>query len=279
MRVSKLKLNKVIVLIVAHQEFVSQEQEKSILRCYEIFNGLNIQFICPEGLNVREYKKLVPDTKVDFIDPIWQRTYFNFNRLKIEKFLYDRYQHYEYILFYEPDAYVFRNDLDSWIAKGYHNIGAPWFSIKTGELEANSGNGGFCLRNVGAALETLESNTMLFLPALVWNMVKELPFRYWWKYKFILIRLLFPVFQRSQKFIARYPFYEDKFWAKIAPVINKDFKVCPGKEALKFAFDAHPGKMYEMNDRQLPMGAHGWFRKERISFWKEHIEEVKEEEQ
>ena len=268
--------NTVVILIIVHKTEITKFEKISIEQCFNVLGNYDIVFICPMELDVTCYRNINNEANFNFIDSRWQSSYFNFNRLKIEPFLYKLYSKYEYILFYEPDAYVINDNLYSWINKGYDNIGGPWLSLKTGQLEPYSGNGGFCLRNVGAAITTLQSNTLLFLPKIVWNMVKELPFRYWWKYKFILLRLLFPIFQGSKKFIERYPFYEDKFWAKIAPIINKDFKVCPATEAMKFAFDAHPDKFFKLNKGQLPMGAHGWYRPERIDFWKDHIEELKQ---
>ena len=267
-----MSLNKIIILIIAHNDSLNGNEQKSLRQCSSIFAGYPITLICPQGLDANCYRETMPGVKIDFIDPKWQKNYYNFNRLKIESYLYKRYSHYEYILFYEPDAWVFRDELDNWIKQGYDNIGGPWLSLKTNKFEINSGNGGFCLRNVQSALKTLETNKILFLPYLVWLMAKDLQLKYFWKYKWMFLRLLWPVFQNSRKFIKRFPFYEDKFWAKIAPVINKDFKVCTAKEAIPFAFDAHPEILYQMNGQQLPMGAHGWYRKERRDFWAKHIE-------
>lgn len=251
----------------------------SLSKGLSVLHNYTFIFIGPEHIDLSFLSQYIPANS-DYNFRHFNKSYFKdiygYNKLMISKIFYEQFSDFSHLLIYHLDAYVFYDDLPGWIESGYDNIGGPWFSLRTGKLEPWSGNGGFCLRNVKAAIATLESNTLLFLPAIVWNMVKELPFKYWWKYKFILLRLLVPVFQRSQKFIERYPFYEDKFWAKIAPIINKDFKVCPSSEAMKFAFDAHPEKMYELNNNTLPMGAHGWFRPERIGFWKKHIPELKD---
>lgn len=269
----------VVVVIPVYKEDLTEHEHVSLKRGISILCNHSFVIISPENFDVSFLKQYFIndiDYQVKYFEQAYFKDIYGYNKLMMSMAFFEQFLSASHMLIYHLDAYVFHDDLSRWIKSGYDNIGGPWLNLKTGKLEPNSGNGGFCLRNVGSALVTLQCNTILFLPAIVWNIVKELPFRYWWKYKFVLLRLLFPIFQRSKRFIERYPFYEDKFWAKIAPMINKDFKVCPASEAIKFAFDAHPEKMYKLNNRTLPMGAHGWFRPERIDFWKDHIEELKQ---
>lgn len=42
-------------------------------------------------------------------------------------------------------------------------------------------------------------------------------------------------------------------------------------DAIKFAFEKNPSKLYIRNSRQLPFGCHAFMKYEYIDFWKEHI--------
>src|SRR5260221_11227587 len=111
------------------------------------------------GLDVSAYRILVPDIKIAFIDPRWQSTYAMFNRLKTSPLLYNRYSQYEDILFYELDAWVFRDELEYWSKQGYDYIGAPWFDEFEKVIENSTfvgvGNGGFSFRKQNSSIRIL----------------------------------------------------------------------------------------------------------------------------
>jgi len=122
-------------------------------------------------MNVAAYKEI--STAITFcqIDPWWQSSYRNFNRLKISPLLYWKFRRYDYILFYELDAFVFRDELDKWCQAGYDYIGAPWFDgferCSNDSPFLGVGNGGFSLRRISAALRVLRSFAYLRKPQLM----------------------------------------------------------------------------------------------------------------
>jgi hypothetical protein len=83
---------KVVILIIAHKPQLTPSEIKSMKQCYSVLGKHPIKFICPEGLDISEYKKINPLVEIDFIDPKWQSTYAMFNRLKIEPLLYKKYK-------------------------------------------------------------------------------------------------------------------------------------------------------------------------------------------
>ena len=85
-----------------------------------------------------------------------------FNKLKESNLLYKKYKKYKYILFYELDAFVFRDELDYWCKKGFDYIGAPWNGTHCYyDTPINGvGNGGFSLRNIKSAIKLLEKLRM-----------------------------------------------------------------------------------------------------------------------
>ena len=74
-----------------------------------------------------------------------------YNKLKKSKFFYRLFSEYDFILTYELDSYVFRNELRTWVAKEYDYIGAPWppFYVNRENKKdlVRVGNGGFSMRS------------------------------------------------------------------------------------------------------------------------------------
>lgn len=168
-----MKRDLVIILIIAHKSELSEFEEISLAQCYRILNNHPIKLVCPKGLDVSCYRKINNNIEIDFINPKWQANYRAFNRLKIDPFLYQRYSNYEFILFYELDAFVFRDDLNYWCSQNYDYIGAPWFNDfnpVTGHYSSiDVGNGGFSLRKVNSALKALYSFSLITNPKFIWD--------------------------------------------------------------------------------------------------------------
>src|SRR5262245_21541072 len=146
----------VIVLIIAYKDKLDWYEEIGLRQCFRVLGNHPISLVCPDGLNVDAHRRIAPKLRVDFIPPHWQSSYKSFFRLKVLPFLYRRYARYEYILFHELDAFVFRDDLARWCASGWDYIGAPWFEgynkAAADAKPLGAGNGGFCLRRTAAML-------------------------------------------------------------------------------------------------------------------------------
>jgi hypothetical protein len=195
----------------------------------------------------------------------WQATYENFARLKILPFLYKRYRQYEYILFYEADAFVFRDELSGWCDKGYDYIGAPWFEgFGKAELDAplaGVGNGGFSLRKVDSALRALRSFSYIKRPRSVLSILQDK--RYPFKEKLLRVWHSFLNATVRNNTFAPFNTYsggEDLFWGRFVSKNFKWFRVAPIEEAAHFSFEVHPRRMIEITEGKLPFGCHAWWR-------------------
>ena len=145
--------NKVVILIISHKSKLSDFETISIKQCFKILGNYNTVFVCPEGMDTSfYYRQFGQSITIHYIAKKWLCSYANFNRLKISPLLFKQYEKYDYILFYEPDAFVFKDELEYWCNQGYAYVGAPWldgFSDATSESNfVGVGNGGFSLRNV-----------------------------------------------------------------------------------------------------------------------------------
>ena len=258
-------MNKAVILIITHKPKLSEYELISLKQCYKVLAKHHIRLICPEGLDVSFYKENLVNPIFDFIDPKWQRTYENFNKLKINTLLYEKYDKYEYVLFYEPDAYVFRDELEYWCNKGYDYIGAPWFEglgyPDKGAEYFGVGNGGFSLRNVTNTLKIIKK-------ANRYNAI----FEYAQKLKIdsILIRLgIMKKLVNKFVTISNNNIHEDIYIYKLSKLFDF-YKIPPPDVALKFSFELLPKRLYELNNNSLPFGCHAWPKYD-LNFWRPFI--------
>jgi hypothetical protein len=185
-----------------------------------------------------------------------------YNDLLLSRHFYQAFVDYEYMLIVQTDALVLNDALESWCAKQYSYIGAPWFdgfTRPTLPLTLNSvGNGGFSLRRVPDFLKVL-SRPRIFKNVLMesWpGNVVSTAYRYLKDYhSFVFgdVHLNIDV-------------NEDLFWGLFVARQCPFFRVALPKEAIAFAFEAHPDHLYQLNEQALPFGCHAWKRYQ-PEFW------------
>ncbi len=228
--------------------------------------GIEITAICPENLDTSAFKELYPSFSFEHFDSSYFASKHSYNHLMLSCNFYGRFLAWDYVLIYQTDAFVFRNELREWSDKGYDYIGAPWIlkpkhktliykicsEIKTaiGSLFGGAkdrhiargkvGNGGFSLRKTKSCYDFLVAHPQL------------------------------AEFYKSRSNNHRY--YEDVFWAVEPRTHGADFRIPDVKEALEFSFDIYPDHAMKQNGGRLPFGCHGLFGKKRWSFWKPIIE-------
>ena len=258
-----------IILIIVHKADPTIYELSSLAQCYKILGNYQIRLIAPEGLNVSKYKAQVPQIVVDYIHPKWQKTYAMFNRLKILPLLYSKYSKFQYILFYELDAWVFYDNLDYWCKKDFDYIGAPWFEgwqyAKENASFIGIGNGGFSLRKVKSHLKILKTFSYIIpFKVLIRDFLKEPSPR-----KFLnLIRNL-TIKNNTFQIFNDFQGNEDYFWGIFVSNKFKWFKVPDVNTALKFSIEVNP-HLYIKSADDLPFGCHAWY-KYNIEFWRRYI--------
>jgi hypothetical protein len=274
---------RVVILIIAHRAKLHPLEIISLKQCIKVLGSYPITLVTPIGLNVESYKKIDKNIKFDFIDPKWQASYASFNRLKIEPFIYERYKAYDFILFYELDSLVFRNELQYWLDQDYDYIGAPVkinSAIMPLENDLNQFyfNGGFSLRKVESHLRVLHTYRKL-LPQ---RYIKKWYSKYNTNGKIANIHRYLGMslgYQNNthyeNNFFRR---NEDVFWSFYVPKVIKWFRLPDSKQAIKFSFDKDPELLYKRNNDSLPFGCHAWYRKDEnyypnnLKFWSTILE-------
>jgi hypothetical protein len=263
------KAANVVVVIPVYSAQPTANELVAFAQCFRVLHGRTIKVLAPRGLALQAYRQAA-DFDVLFIDPKWQASIAAYNKLKLSKFFYSLFRQYEYLLTYELDCFVFRDELDYWCSQGYDYIGAPWFeghSKATPDARiVGVGNSGFSLRNIRTARRILDK---IFYQNPLHNPLPGIAIGL--TYIKAAYRWLRNQFGENYTLRSAGSIHEDSFFSNLAPQYFNDYKLPPVTEALKFSFEINPEVLLDMNNDNLPMGCHAW-EKYNIDFWKPYIE-------
>lgn len=252
--------NTVKILIPIYKSYFGDLEEKSFLQCVKVLNDYEIVLVQPEGLDTTYITEKFNTITVENFPKHYFQNIEGYNELLLSPLFYERFLDSEYILIYQLDAFVFRDELTEWCQKGYDYIGAPWiaslkntfwaknFHLITRKFRSKkknnreqiffkTGNGGFSLRKTSSHYSIAKQNESFILDFL----------------------------RAKEKEIYA---IEDVFWSIKAPEFSPEFKIPDYKEALYFAIDRKPKIALALNNNQLPFGCHGINKPKVIEFWK-----------
>ncbi|MDD3079175.1 MAG: DUF5672 family protein [Paludibacter sp.] len=265
----------IAIVIPLYKEDINEDEQKSLEQALMIFANRHIIFVSPKDFDFFEFKKKFLG-KNDCTSIIFDSEYFEsveaYNLLMLSKLFYLQFSSYKYILVYQLDAYVFKDELNYWCNLGLDYIGAPWFTDDNELLfDTNAGNGGFSLRNVHSFLGILNVNKIVYSPRQLFNIYNKRGIvNLMLKVPLLLLRV-FGYHNNVKYLIDKNNNKEDLFWANVAPLINKNFTVAKSEIAIRFAFEQQPTFLYKKNNNELPFGCHAW-KKYDFDFWEEYIE-------
>lgn len=265
-------MKKVAVLIPVYLPHISVEEEKSIIQSMRVLCGRDVVLVCPVGLDVSYYLELSNKLNIEIRVERFLASFFDgikgYNRLMLSKCFYERFSNYEYVLICQTDAFVFRDELDVWCKKGYDYIGAPLFDDCFDLRKARVGNGGFCLRRIGAYLDFFQGRRHVFKAKDIADRISfhNKPYTRW------LVWLLMALGWRNKpKSVARrWQYNEDAFWSLYLDGSNYALRKPLVTEALTFAFERYPSECYKQINH-LPFGCHAWRKYQYEDFWKDII--------
>lgn len=262
-----------VVVIPVYKVQPTENELCSLRQCLRILGSHDIRLIAPEGLDLQVYRYTFETFQLPLVVEMFQPTYFanisGYNKLMLSKDFYTHFADWEYMLIYQLDAWVFRDELDAWCEKGYDYIGAPWMKLNGQLDEVNCGNGGFSLRRIPAFIELFDHTGKL------WG---YRGLACWYRYRgpirrrlLILIGLLLGYRNRLSDFIDKGDENEDLFWAALKYKRGKSFRMPLSKEAMLFAFEESPSMLFERTNHSLPFGCHAWKKYEYKSFWERFL--------
>lgn len=252
-------------------EIASFKQLLKVLSNYDIiiytYKELEISLYLNEA---RLQKKSL---KLEYFDKDYFSSVKGYNRLCLTIDFYKRVSSYKYMLVYQLDAWVFRDELDYWCSKRYDYIGAPWFTNfgtnEDGESLWTVGNGGLSLRKIGFFIKFLSYRYPICLNVDVNNGIKA----------FVKSILKLFGFQNTMQWYVEHCnvwINEDYFFTNYIPTMSGKSTLVPqipsSIEALNFSFERSPSYCYSLCSNKLPFGCHAFEKNEYETFWKKYIE-------
>ncbi|HUN56435.1 MAG TPA: DUF5672 family protein [Smithella sp.] len=260
------------IIIPIYKSDLSDKEKISITRLFQVLKKYRIIFVAPQSLNIVNYKRYFDFNNHQLIR--FKDSYFNngldgYNQLMLSEDFYTEFSSCKYILIYQPDAYIFRDELMEWCSKGYDYIGAPWLEDKDEQIKLNGvGNGGFSLRNIKKFLYVLSKCKIQTVDEE--SKIKQRFYKIQNNTIALRLKLFHLIGVKKAVYYRNKNINEDGFWGLVAPKITKKFKVAPDEIAIKFSFDKHPDFLYKMNNYKLPFGCHAW-NKWNPDFWNKYI--------
>jgi hypothetical protein len=238
--------NSIIVVIPVYMAILPKLEEFSLDYSIVVMRGRNICFLAPKDLDVSYYLKRYPEIPIEYFESFHFTSISDYNRLLLGIELYQRFLSNEFLLILQPDAIVLRDELDAWIALPFDYVGAPWprgyelfvnldnFSGNRGKrVNVTVGNGGFSLRRIRKTLA------------------------------------LFAEFPEALNMFRQSGSSEDLFFSVMGS-LSRDFVIPNEMTASRFSLELEPSYYVAINDGQLPMGAHAWWKYE-PEFWRAQI--------
>ena len=248
------------IVVPVYRDFLDPEEAVSLESAFRALGHHHLVMVKPEGLDTSTVQARFPFEAVETFDPGYFKSIQGYNRLLLSSAFYERFLTSRFMLICQLDVFVFRDDLASWVERGYDYVGAPWISgsaaslllhrvgrglgrLRAGgadrvhpyELRNRVGNGGFSLRKV-------ETHHRLSIE------LKE-------------------VIDHYLANAGTHHFHEDVFWS-VEPARRGRPHRTPGvAEALAFAWDINPERLFAMAGGRLPMAAHGWYKGRHLDFW------------
>lgn len=251
----------VCIVIPAYKNFsdLNAYEVISITQCCKVLHRYPVFFVGPESVDWSGYNRFCTGNNFSCTVKKFPGHFFEglagYNTLMMNTDFYLSFNEFEYMLIYQTDCFVFRDELSEWCRRGDDYTGAPWIGINISEwfraswypsklvymyklskhlFVHHAGNGGFSLRKISSIVSNLK---------------------------------------RFHKAAEKWQAYEDGFYSHYVGTFNPFFHIPDVKTALTFSFDANPEMAFRLNRNKLPFGCHAWFREKELyyennlSFW------------
>jgi hypothetical protein len=255
------------IIVPIYKEMPSEDDLVSIHQLFKILGSHKITFIHPNNLNLKNYHHF-PAFFKGFEDSYFE-SIFGYNQLMLSLDFYQNFSE-KYLLIYQTDCFVFKDDLLNWCEKDFDYIGAPWIrsweKIPSIKLFSDRGIATikriFNFRGNGATQKN---------KSLLYNEVGNGGLSLRKREKFI------EVLEQLPKVVEVYlnpknsgDFYAEDVFFSIEPKRNNIKFTKPNyKIAAKFAIENKQQKALKIIGEDLPFGCHRWNKEK--TFWKPYF--------
>lgn len=184
-------MKRVCVIIPIYNTIPTNKEIESINRNTDVLSNYDIYAVCPESMDISEYKKYRFTDFLRFDDKYFVSNK-SYSRLIMSEAFYKPIIDYEYLLIAQTDTFILNTSysLEEFMDKDFDYIGAPWpkgpFDLPYGlreyfkslfisnPRELHVGNGGFSLRKVKSSYDTIVKHKLYI--KYIWRLNEDLFF-------------------------------------------------------------------------------------------------------
>lgn len=271
------------VLIPVYSSTLSALEIVSLKQCLRILKQHPITLVTNKKVDLTVYKEAYREEGVVFNLELFEETFFGsvfaYSQLLLNRSFYQRFAQYDYVLIYQLDGFVFKDELAYWCSKNFDYIGAPWFlhygKGYTGNKLWKVGNGGVSLRKVSTILNTFDAPFPLLSS---WFFIKSIRLKQLIPMSLRTLRMLFVlIFTKKtvESILNEYTderVNEDCFWAEAFQHTNLKLHIPDVLTGARFCLEKKPSYVYNLIGKQLPFCCHAFEKFEYENFWKEIIQ-------
>lgn len=261
----------VAIIIPIYKEKPTELEMVSIMQTFRVLDRYDIIFIYPKTLDISHYREKYPKAQFKCFEKCYFDGIYGYNQLMLSE---DFYQSFEtkYILICQPDAFLFRDDLENWLLEDYDYVGAPWLR-SSDHIPILKKMWDFGLSSLKQIINYKGNGKWQKNKSLLYNQVGNGGLSLRKREKCIeVLKQLSEVVSIYLKPSNQSSFYAEDVFFSIEPQRNGlSFRKPDYKKACEFAIENKQEKAFVLNGGMLPFGCHRWDKE--LDFWKEHIEQ------
>ena len=259
-------MKKVAIFTPIYKHFLEEHEKISLDFLKKNLNKYDKFFVVPESFDEKKIPLDLSKFKLKRFPDKFFTSIKGYNNLLYIKSFYEQFKEYEYLLSYQPDCLVFKDELEYFCSLDYDYIGAPFIMNNLKEIKnvrkIKHRNGGFSLRKVDSFIKIAEK-------------YEKKKFKNSWFWRYYLrnfldynIGLIKGIIAKKRNRNNIFTVNEDIFWSFGAKTINHNFKIAPFDIAISFSFENNVPLSFKMNNNKLPFGAHAFQCKKNLIEWK-----------
>ena len=263
--------NTCAIIIPLYKAVLSPLETIALQQCRTILADYDLIFVKPDSLNLSSLNVELPSSSkaVSFNDDYFKSVY-GYNNLMLSSEFYKQFLDYEYMLIYQLDAFVFKNELEKWCNSGYDYIGAPW--LREEAFESSFKATKESIRSFfHRRFKIKDKHGMTDYGRQLFNTVGNGGLSLRRVRKFYQLCIDHQTLIDTYKNKTASTYNEDMFWSI---EINRTTKrlVIPGyKQALLFSIETAPKRAMQLTKNKLPFGCHAWDKAR--DFWRPYFKE------
>jgi hypothetical protein len=250
------QMKTVAVVIPVYKKRLSAYEKISLQQCCRVLHRYDIVLAKPHSLDLCNYSTGNKYLHVENFEDAYFASLKGYNQLMLDPLFYERFLKYKFILIYQLDAFVFRDELEYWCSRRYDYVGAPWIVPRksfTKHIKSNIRKVWHHLSNKKVEGSNVPTRVQFY------NTVGNGGFSLRRVKKFHRLAGL------ERTLINHYienshhnHFNEDAFWSLEVNRRWRRLRIPAYKTALRFSIEEFPAYALQLNHNRLPFGCHAW---------------------